>query len=113
MKIITGKVFMGRIFSQHDQQLHSHELHLPKIAHTDAGGGSSHTIDSDFKLKGKNIRSQSVASDEYVNGEHLQYSLKHKSERLGHKLMKRKWEKGSGSNKSKSPNGDEIDESNF
>ena len=100
---------MGRIFSQHE-----HELHLPKIAHTEGAGASSHTIDSDFKLKGKNIRSQSVASDEYImGGDHLQYSLKHKSERLGHKLMKRKWEKGSGSNKSRSPNGDDLEESNF
>ena len=76
------------------------DLHLPKIAHTET---SSHTIDSDFKLTGKNIRSQSVASDEYINGEHLQYSLKHKSERLGHKLMKRKWQKCSGSGSSPKP----------
>ena len=57
MKIITGKVFMGRILSQpkETEQQNQHELHLPKIPHTD--GGSSHTIDSDFKLKGKNIRS--------------------------------------------------------
>lgn len=108
MKIITGKVFMGRIFSQPKEN--EHELHLPKIANTE---GSSHTIDSDFKLTGKNIRSQSVASDEYLMGEHLQYSLKHKSERLGHKLMKRKWEKGSGSNKSRSPNGADLEECNF
>ena len=46
-------------------------------------------------------------------GEHLQYNLKHKSERLGHKLMKRKWEKSSGSNKSKSPNGEDLIECNF
>ena len=83
---------------------------MPKIANIDA---TNNTIDSDFKLTGKNIRSQSVASDEYISGDHLQYSLKHKSERLGHKLMKRKWQKSSGSNHSKSPIADDNDFSNF
>ncbi len=75
-------------------------VHLPRIPLIDSIGN---TIDSDFKLTGKNIRSQSIASSEdLISDNHLlQYSAKHnKTEKLGNKLMKRKWEKSSGSGNS-------------